>query len=353
MITDPLARKLIDSLETGVILLDPLGRLTAMNVAAEALLATSRRQVLGQQLAHLLPDCEELIQAVHRARESGTTLTERNFSLPASAGTSLVDCTITPLLDSDEVLLELSNIERHQRIAREGSMLAQSTLSIAVMQGLAHEVKNPLGGIRGAAQLLERELVDEAQREYTRIIVGEVDRLRHLIDKMIQPASPAKPVRMNVHEALEHVRELVKAEIGMRAHIAVDYDPSLPEIEAVRDDLVQVFLNLLRNAVEALEDDGQVSIRSRAQRLVTIGGKQFRLCLRIEVCDNGRGVPQELQESLFFPMVTGRAEGTGLGLAIAQNIIQRLGGMIEFESEPGNTCFIVFIPVPETEQVSA
>ena len=231
MITNDLSRKLLDSLETGVILLDPRGRLSAINVAAEVLLATSRRQVLGQHLAHLLSDCEELVQAVQRARDTGATLTERNLALPATAGSSVVDCTITPQLDSGEVLLELSNIERHQRIAREGSMLAQSTVSIAVMQGLAHEVKNPLGGIRGAAQLLERELVDESQREYTRIIVGEVDRLRNLIDRIVQPASPRKPTRMNVHEALEHVRELVNVEVGNQASISVDYDPSLPRLK--------------------------------------------------------------------------------------------------------------------------
>lgn len=228
-------------------------------------------------------------------------------------------------------------------------MQAQTLVSAALVQGLAHEIKNPLGGIRGAAQLLERELADESQREYTRIIVGEVDRLRALIDRMVQPGSRARPTAMNVHEALEHVRELVEAEGRGACRIRVDYDPSLPDIVAVPDDLIQVFLNLVRNAVEATGEGGVVQLRSRAQRLVTLAGRQHRLCLRIEVRDDGPGVPDLLRESIFFPMVTGRAEGTGLGLAIAQSIIQRLGGVIEFESSPGDTRFIVLIPVPESE----
>ncbi len=349
MMRADVARRLLDSLETGVVLLDGSFRLSAINSAAEALLSLSRRQVAGQRMDRVLPGANPLARAIRRAAEAQAPLTERDLELHTGTGTILLDCTITPLLETDEILVELSNVERHHRIAREETMQAQTLVSAALVQGLAHEIKNPLGGIRGAAQLLERELADESQREYTRIIVGEVDRLRALIDRMVQPGSRARPTAMNVHEALEHVRELVEAEGRGACRIRVDYDPSLPDIVAVPDDLIQVFLNLVRNAVEATGEGGVVQLRSRAQRLVTLAGRQHRLCLRIEVRDDGPGVPDLLRESIFFPMVTGRAEGTGLGLAIAQSIIQRLGGVIEFESSPGDTRFIVLIPVPESE----
>jgi len=341
------ARRLLDSLETGVLLFDRHLVLCAINNAAEALLSISRRQVAGQPLRRMLPAGNALVGAIDRAFETASPMTERDLQVETAAGAMLLDCTITPLPDTGELLVELSDVTRHHRIAREESIHAQSVVSAALVRGLAHEIKNPLGGIRGAAQLLERELTDDTKREYTRIIVGEVDRLRGLIDRMVQPGSRAEPVRFNVHEALERVRELVEAEAGGTCRIDTDYDPSLPPIEAPRDDLIQVFLNLLRNAIEATGEEGTVLLRSRVQRLVTIGGRQHRLCLRVEFRDDGAGVPEALQESIFFPMVTGRADGSGLGLAIAQSIVQRLGGVIEFESRPGDTCFTVFIPVPE------
>ncbi len=342
-------RQLLDNLATAVVVIDRHLRLKDLNPAAEALLSVSRRQALGQKVETVLPENAHLPAALRRVFCGSGSFTERDMPLRLGDGRSLVvDCTMTPLVDAGrlrEAVVEMSNVDRMHRIVREESMIAQNTVATALVRGMAHEIKNPLGGIRGAAQLLERELGDGTLTEYTRIIVGEVDRLRQLIDRMLQPASKAAPAPVNVHEVLEHVRGLVLAETRGEPAVDVDYDPSLPPVSAVRDHLVQVFLNILRNAVEAAGAAGRVRVRTRIQRLLTIGARLHRLALRVDVSDDGPGVAPEIAGTIFYPMVSGRADGTGLGLAIAQSLVQRAGGLIEFDSRPGATTFTVYLPL--------
>jgi two-component system nitrogen regulation sensor histidine kinase GlnL len=219
-----------------------------------------------------------------------------------------------------------------------------------MVRGLAHEIKNPLGGLRGAAQLLERELDSEELKEYTRIIIGEADRLRQLVNRMLGPNSRPNRSLVNIHHVLEHVRSLVKAEADSRLVVTRDYDPSIPELEADRDLLIQAVLNVVRNAVQAISACGEIILRTRAQRQFTIGHSRHRLVLRVDVIDNGPGIAPNISETVFFPMVTGRPDGTGLGLSIAQSLVNLHNGVIECESKPGRTQFTILLPM-ETPDV--
>ena len=343
------AYRLLDNLNTAVLRFDGALELIGINSAAEALLSLSKRQAVGLGVDALVSESPLFATAVRRGLADRCVFTERDMHVRVGDGRNVVvDCTVVPIVDGEEigeVLVELTDVDRMHRIVREESALTHSAVANALIRGMAHEIKNPLGGIRGAAQLLERELEAPGLKEYTRIIVEEVDRLRSLIDRMLAPRTSAEPDGLNIHEVLEHVRGLVEAECDGARAIAVDYDPSLPEIRGVRDHLVQVFLNVVRNAAEAARPGGRVVIRTRAQRLVTIGVRLHKLALRVDVVDDGPGVPVELGQSIFYPMVSGRADGTGLGLAIAQSLVHRHGGMIEFESRPGETAFTVYIPL--------
>ena len=346
---------LIEALATAVIMVDDRLRLVRVNAAAQSLIAVSETRLRDLSLPDVLPGADELIAAVHRALLEGRSFTERDLDLRLGrVNVTTVDCTITPLWrsgrDPSLVLIEMSNLERHQRIQLEGNMLMRNQVSSVLLQGLAHEIKNPLGGIRGAAQLLERELEDRKLAEYTQIIIGEADRLRTLVERMLGPRGESNKQVLNIHDVLEHVRQVVSVERGGAVEILRDYDPSLPDIIADRDQLVQAFLNLVRNAVQAIEGQGgTVTLCTRVQRKFTIGNTLHRLVIRTQVLDNGPGVDPALATSIFFPLVSGRAEGSGLGLPIAQSLVHRQGGLIGFESEPGHTEFSVWLPVGEQQ----
>jgi two-component system nitrogen regulation sensor histidine kinase GlnL len=242
--------------------------------------------------------------------------------------------------------VELSNADWHQRVLREENLIAQHNVSSALIRGMAHEIKNPLGGLRGAAQLLERELHSDELKEYTRIIIQEADRLRKLLDRMSGPNALPDKKELNIHEILEHVRQLVSAESPENVHIERDYDPSIPSLQADRDQLIQAFLNVIRNARQSIgSKPGTITLRTRTERQFTIGLQRHRLVLRVDVIDDGPGIPAELKESIFYPMVTGREEGTGLGLSIAQSMAHYHDGLIACQSVPGNTCFSIWLPI--------
>jgi two-component system nitrogen regulation sensor histidine kinase GlnL len=242
-------------------------------------------------------------------------------------------------------LLEFFAQDRHLRITREGQLVAQQQVSREVVRGLAHEIKNPLGGLRGAAQLLERELKDDTLKDYTRIIIGEADRLQKLVDRLLGPNKPPQLTTINLHEPLEHVRQLIEAELSDEITVTRDYDPSIPEFNADRELLIQAFLNILRNAVQAVGDEGRIQLRTRARRRHTLGGRMHRLVAQVDIIDNGAGIPPALQEQIFYPLVTTRPEGTGLGLPIAQHLIHSHGGLIECQSRPGETMFSIYLPL--------
>jgi len=351
MFTEQDARAVLNQLATGVIQLDASLNILEANSAAESLVAMSVFKLRGMSINRLFPDNENFVQAVRETAANLRSFTERDMLLIRPNRELLhVDCTVSPgptLFGAGQtVVIELASTESHQRIQAEENKLVQNQISSALMRGLAHEVKNPLGGIRGAAQLLERELSTPEQREFTQIIIHEVDRLRKLVDRMLGPRGQLTAAEFNIHEVLEHVRQVVAIEAPPGVAIHRDYDPSLPEVFADRDLLVQALLNLVRNAVQAVrERGGNVTLRSRAQRKFTIGTVLHRLVLRLEVIDDGPGVPAEIAGSIFFPMVSGRDEGSGLGLPIAQSLINRHGGLIDFASVPGNTVFTVWLPI--------
>ena len=257
-----------------------------------------------------------------------------------------VDCRVSPAPQSaDGLLVEMSDVTRRSKISRENALIIQHGAGRQMIRQLAHEIKNPLGGLRGAAQLLEKQLDSDELREYTGVIISEADRLAGLVDTLLGPGGPPNKELVNVHELLEYVIRLVEPEIGGRIVIHRDYDPGLPDIDLDRDQMVQALLNLVRNAITALEGQGNITLRSRAVMNFTIGDVRHNAIANIEIEDDGPGIPPELQDSVFYPLVTSRPEGTGLGLPAAQELLSRHGGLIEFESRPGCTLFQVRIPL--------
>lgn len=258
----------------------------------------------------------------------------------------IVDCRVSPVaIDAATLLVEINDVTRRTQISRENALLIQHGAGRQMIRQLAHEIKNPLGGIRGAAQLLERQFEDDEQREYTDVIISETDRLAGLVDTLLGPGGPPNKKPVNIHELLEYVLRLIEAEQPTRLDIRRDYDPGLPEIPLDRDQMVQAFLNLVRNAAAALNGYGRITLRSRAVTNFTIGDVRHRVIASVEIEDDGPGIPYDLQDSVFYPLVTSRPEGTGLGLPAAQELISRHGGLIEFDSRPGRTVFYVRIPL--------
>jgi two-component system, NtrC family, nitrogen regulation sensor histidine kinase GlnL len=341
---------LLDALSTGLLMLDAQLCPVYANVAAQDLLAFSLNQARGRPFTDLLHEANGLCGILRRALQSGESIADRELAVRPVGNPREVralDVTITPLsgLTGPHLLLELADTTQRQRISRENDLLARLDGSRLMVRQLAHEIKNPLGGLRGAAQLLERELPAAALREYTRVIIGEADRLTALVDSMAGPhRAPAKTI-LNVHEICEHVYHLLRAEAAATLAIERDYDPSLPDAMLDRHQLIQALLNVARNALQAQGEHGRIMLRTRARSNVSIGSAQHRLVASVQVEDNGPGVPPHLRSSIFYPLVTGRANGTGLGLAVAQDLVTRNGGIIEFDSEPGRTVFTLLLPL--------
>ena len=343
----PPLNQLLEALNTAVVLLDDELQLVYLNPAAEDLFEMSRRQVLGQHFPNLVRADTPLVERLGEAVRHQRSFTERQLALysATTAQRMTVDCMITAL-SRRELLLEIIQVDHHLRIAHEELLLSQQQASRELLRGLAHEIKNPLGGLRGAAQLLQAELQLDELKEYTRVIIGEADRLRNLVNRMLGPNNVPVKQSLNIHQILEHVRSLVGAENYAGLAIEREYDPSIPELMADPDLLVQAFLNLVRNAAEAGAD--LIVLRTRTERQFTIGHNRYKLVLRVDIIDNGPGIPADLQERIFYPMVTGRVEGTGLGLSIAQSLINQHQGIIEFTSVPGKTVFTIFLPLEVT-----
>ena len=347
---DDMANDVLDHLTRAVLVTDAQCRVQWLNSAAQTLLQISSRQAVGESLMHLFPGFAVLDEAISQALDQGASYTEREIRVMLAAErTVTLDCAIIPM-SSSSLLLEFEQLDRHLRISRENRLIAQSHAIRELTRGLAHEIKNPLGGLRGAAQLLESDLKDAEQREYTRIIISEADRLRALVDGLLGPASRFEKKPTNLHEVIERVRYLAMAESPQGITIERDYDPSLPLLPAVEDQLIQALLNVVRNALQALGDHGTIHLQTRSQRRFTIGEKQHRLVARIDITDDGPGVPPALYDQIFYPMVTGRAEGSGIGLPMAQTLVNQHGGLIECSSEPGCTVFTVWLPLEDCDE---
>jgi two-component system nitrogen regulation sensor histidine kinase GlnL len=297
------------------------------------------------QLVDDEPELREIFARVpatgdHYANEMRLAPTE------VHADERIVDCRVSPIsIENATLLVEITDVTRRNQISRENALLIQHGAGRQMIRQLAHEIKNPLGGIRGAAQLLARQLDEGELHEYTDVVISETDRLAGLVDTLLGPGGPPKKKPANVHELLEYVVRIIEAEDNRQLSIRRDYDPGLPDIDLDRDQMVQAFLNLVRNAVAALDGHGSITLRSRAVTNFTIGATRHRVIASIEIEDDGPGIPADLQDSVFYPLVTSRPEGTGLGLPAAQELISRHGGLIEFESRPGRTVFLVRIPL--------
>ena len=350
-----LKQDILDNISTGIITLDEGLNILGINAAGQALLQVSASRTLGMHAAQLVTEAQDWIESLEQALASNSPLTQRGIPLTLLTGQDIhVDLIVNPILDEHStvrLIVEFQTVDRLLRISREEGMIHAHETTRAVIRGLAHEIKNPLGGVRGAAQLLAKELPNDALKEYTRIIIREADRLRDLVDRLLGSHHQMSLAELNIHEVLEHVRHLLNAESGNQVIINRDYDPSIPELTGDRAQLIQAILNVMRNAFQAAKtpENCQITLRTRAQRQFTIGTKRHRLVARIDITDNGPGVPEELLPSIFVPMVTGRAQGTGLGLSIAQTIINRHGGLIECSSEPGETTFTIYLPMESND----
>lgn len=344
---------LFDALATGIIVLDAQLCAIYANVAAQDLLAFSLNQARGRPFTDFLHDSNGLRTLLRRALSSGEGIAERELTVRPAATpreTRTLDITMTPLegqITGNHLLLEIADATQRQRITRENDLLARLDGSRLMIRQLAHEIKNPLGGLRGAAQLLERELPGANLKEYTQVIIGEADRLAALVDSIAGPAHAPQKSLLNVHEICEHVLRLLRAEAAADVLIERDYDPSLPSALLDQNQLIQALLNVARNALQALGGRGRIVLRTRALSNVRIGSTRHRLVASVQVQDDGPGVPAQLHTSLFYPLVTGRPDGTGLGLAVAQELVSRNGGLIEFDSEPGCTVFTLLLPLLE------
>ena len=343
------ANQIIDNLSTAVIVLSNDLCLTRMNTAGENLLSMSERKVSGMKLGQVLPDSGQFIETIQRSMDSKSPYTWRGISLLLPHQKRItVDCAVTPLMEDEQcngVIVELIDTETQNRLMREEGLLELRNAARESLRGMAHEIKNPLGGLRGAAQLLQRELNSSELTEYTRIIINEADRLRNLIDRLMTPNAQINVSTINVHEIIEYVLDLVEAESGLPLQIERFYDPSLPALEADREQLIQAILNIVRNAVQAINPGGHIWLNTRIKRMCTICQEFHKLALQIEVVDDGPGVPPEIINGMFYPMVTGRAEGTGLGLSIAQSLVQSHRGIIEHERLDTKTIFRITLPI--------
>ncbi len=346
---------LLDSLKIAVVLLDDRLRVQYLNTAAEALLEISASRLRGAHFASCFADPAPRKALLQQALLEQQPYTERTVKMVLGDDReATVDYAVSPVHrdGASQLLLEIQPMDRSMRIDRERAMLSANDTSRSLVRSLAHEIKNPLGGILGASQLLAQELERDDLREYTDIIIAETERLRQLVDRLLGPSSPVQMAAVNIHEITERAATLVQAETNGRLRILREYDPSIPELCGDRGKLIQAVLNLVRNAMQAVESSGQlddgtarITLRTRIVNHFTIGGHQYRIVCRLDILDNGPGIPEDIQDRIFYPLVSGRPTGTGLGLPIAQSAIQLHQGLIECESARQGTRFSIYLPL--------
>jgi two-component system nitrogen regulation sensor histidine kinase GlnL len=338
---------LSEALTTAIILLDTSLCVRYMNAAAEMLFAHSYHSVAGKSYQYLFHNdlTSHYLNHVLTHNDS-QTLRECKLKTPHEIVT--VDCIATPYFPENKlegVIIELMRVDRKLRILREDRLWKEQEATQTLVRGLAHEIKNPLGGLRGAAQLLESELSDNGLKEYTQIIISEADRLQLLVDRMLGSSGQQIIESINIHEILGHVHKLVTTDLPQAVCLQTDYDPSIPEIQADRNHLIQIVLNIAGNAIKAVSQQGIILFRTRVLRQFTLNHTTYPLVMQLEIIDNGIGIPEALQDKVFFPMVSGSAEGTGLGLSIAQSLANKHNGLIEFDSIQGHTRFVLLLPI--------
>ena len=329
------------------------GNLVFANSELEDALGTSQRMLMGEDLSSYLTDPGLLLNALKGVGDNEVGALRFDAWLKRTNRDVLpVHVIVSQTGDPCELVVELLPIEQQARQEREERLLDQSQANKELIRNLAHEIKNPLGGIRGAAQLLEMEIDSKELTEYTRVIIHEADRLQTLVDRLLAPhRRPHVVGDVNIHEVCERVRSLILAEFPKGLRVVRDYDTSIPEFRGDREQLIQALLNIAHNASSALaqrisEGDALLTLQTRIARQVTIGKQRYKLALELHVIDNGPGVPDSIMERIFFPLVSGREGGSGLGLTLAQTFVQQHQGLIECDSEPGKTDFKILIPLP-------
>ena len=345
---------IIDNLTTALMLFDENRCLTSINSSGEVLLLVSRNKVVGMTPEQIWPNNPFFVEAINKSYEIDTVHIQRGaeMNLPNNKKTE-VDYIVTPISNNNEskqVLVELLNANSFTRVLQEFNQHTLQKAAKDSLQGIAHEIKNPLGGIRGAAQLMEKKMDDQDLKEFTTIIIKESDRLRKFVDRMLSTNTHSGKADTNIHEVTEYVISIVNAEDSRNLNILKDYDPSIPNTYIDREQIIQSVLNLLRNAVQATNEKQQITIKTRVERKVTIQNKLNNLAIRLDIIDDGPGIPSEIESGAFFPMVTGNAEGTGLGLSIAQQLVQSQSGTITYERKNNNTYFSVFLPIEESNE---
>jgi two-component system nitrogen regulation sensor histidine kinase GlnL len=342
----------LDLLHTAILVLDGDLRIRFVNTATESLLAMGRKHLVNSPLSQISLSSQSLVELTRTALQQELGFLEHEWVIqPLQGESQVISCTGTPLgTPVQGILLELRPITQRMRIAREEKILEDQKTNRELLRNLAHEIRNPLGGIRGAAQLLEGELDSPELKEYTQVIRDETDRLQNLMDRLLSSRPSRQVAALNIHEVLERVRTILLAEFPHGLKLERDYDPSLPDLQGDREQLIQAVLNITRNAAQALGGTGTIHLQSRPLRQVTLARRRFRLGVMIRIRDNGPGIPEDLQKRIFQPLVSGREGGSGLGLMLAQNLISQHQGLVEFDSRPGETCFTLILPFLETEQ---
>ena len=339
----------LELLAAAVLLMRSDGRVSYANPAAENLFELSRPKLTGHTPGELFGDCPALLAAIGRAVLRGASYTEQELELGVNGKPKLhLTCTVSPVDAGDgALLLEFRHIDQQLKIAREERLQEQQQANRDLIRSLAHEIKNPLGGIRGAAQLLEGELDRPHLIEYTQVIIGEADRLQSLVNRLLTPHRLPAYRRTNIHQILVRVRSVVQAEFPA-IDVVSDFDISLPEFEADAEQLTQAILNIARNAAQALSaatTNPQIRLVTRVARGVTLSKKRYRLALALSIEDNGPGIPADIRDRIFYPLVSGREGGTGLGLTIAQTFVTQHNGTIGWESTPARTVFTILLPL--------
>ena len=347
MAVKALHRQVFEHQTSAIVVVSGALTIKLVNPAAEDMFGVSGPRVLGTRLDALFQHPEKILGNFPGSPPGERSFTLRRQHLRLSSDKELiVDLTVVPI-DGGDLLIEAQPLKRLLRINQDNRLINVQETTAKLVRGLAHEIKNPLGGIRGAAQLLDRELNRPELAEYTQVIIREADRLTELVDNMLGPSRPLKIASLNVHRILEHVARIAQTGIAQpELKMVRDYDPSLPAVDADEDQLIQALLNIVSNACIALEGSsgGRIKLRTRALRQSSIAGQRHRLVVQIDIIDNGPGIPEELIDRMFYPMISGRPQGTGLGLAIAQTIVRRHNGVLECESRPGHTQFSVILP---------
>ena len=352
--TDNLNTSLLDNLTTAIILLDKDLHVIYINPAAEALLETSDRHSHNTYIADVLLNVKELVKALKNVKDNGVTFIARKVKLvKANTNRLTVDYSASRLIYENDtyIMLEIQELDRSYNISRKEMLISNHETTLGLVRGLGHEIKNPIGGIRGAAQLLAEELADNNLKDYTNVIIEEADRLVGLIDRLTGQYQKPALQQLNIHEVLERVYNLVIAETRGSIEVEKDYDPSIPEITGDMAQLIQAVLNIVRNAMQSLTEsehavkNPKIILRTRTVNHVTIGPVMHKLVAKIEIIDNGPGIEPELFENIFYPLISGRANGTGLGLSLSQNILKNHNGLIECDSHEGETCFTISLPL--------